>query len=198
MGKELEYKLAVASEELLDEILRDAELPAHILQETRMKTTYFDTPDRRLSAQHITLRQRFEGDKSIVCVKIPTKDAHTRGEWQIESETVDEKTIFALVELGAPKELVYFVSSCDLVPSCSAEFLRRHAMLTFSDGSQAEIAGDRGVLRGKEEVLPFTELELELYSGEKKEMLALLARLCEKYGLREEPRSKYARARSLK
>ena len=200
MGRELEYKLSVSDPETLKHILRDGRITAlaGVWKETVMKTTYYDTPDRRLSAQHITLRQRLEGETSLVCVKLPMKEPHLRGEWQIESAAVDEETVFRLVALGAPKELVYFVTSCKLVPSCGAEFLRRHAMLTFADGSCAEIAGDHGILQGQSETLPFTELELELYAGEKTQTAALVQYLCEKYALCEEPKSKHARARTLR
>ena len=71
-------------------------------------------------------------------------------------------------------------------------------MLQFPDGSRAELAGDCGVLHGQTERLDFTELELELYEGEPTQMLALVASLCKRYGLVEQPKSKFARARSLK
>lgn len=200
MGKELEYKLAVPNEQVLLQILADEEIAAYAAtwSQTPMKTTYYDTPERRMSAQHITLRQRFEGEESIVCVKIPLKQSHLRGEWQIEAQVPDEAAAAQLVALGAPKELLYFFACEQIVPVCGAEFLRRHVMLTFPDGSRAELAGDCGFLHGQSEKLHFTELELELYRGEKTQMLSLVQRLCEKYALHEEPQSKYARARGLK
>lgn len=199
MGRELEYKLSVPNLQTLEAILHDEEVVSVSgdWAQTKMKTTYFDTPERLLCARHITLRQRFEGEKSIVCVKIPLADPHQRGEWQIEAVVPDEAAVTALVAMGAPKELLYFAACCQIVPTCGAEFVRRHAMLTFADGSRAEIAGDCGYLHGQKEKLDFTELELELYTGEETQMCALVSRLCEKYGLHEEPKSKYARARQL-
>lgn len=199
MARELEYKLSVADLETLDAVLHDESIAAIAgnWEQTKMKTTYFDTPERLLCARHITLRQRFEGKKSIVCVKIPLADPHQRGEWQIEAEKPDEATITELIGMGAPRELLYFVSCCQLVPVCGAEFVRRHAMLTFSDGSRAEVAGDCGFLHGQSERIDFTELELELYEGDEAQMCALANCLCEKFGLHEEPKSKYARARQL-
>jgi len=200
MAKELEYKLAVENEQVLLQILADEEIAVSAGEwtQTPMKTPYFDTPERRMSAQHITLRQRFEGEKSIVCVKTPLAQSHLRGEWQIEAQAPDETAGVQLVALGAPKELLYFYACEQIIPVCGAEFLRRHVMLTFPDGSQAELAGDFGFLHGQSERLYFTELELELYRGEKTQMLLLVKRLCEKYALHEEPQSKYARARVLK
>ncbi len=199
MGRELEYKLSVADPQLLETILADEEIAslAGTWAQTKMKTTYYDTVDHLLTTHHITLRRRFEGEKSIVCVKIPLKEKHLRGEWQVEAEMIDESAISELIELGAPKELLYFYACREILPVCGAEFLRRHVMLTFPDGSRAELAGDHGFLHGKTEKLVFTELELELYEGEQEQMCALVQHLCEKYGLQEEPKSKHARARLL-
>jgi len=199
MGRELEYKLSVADPQILEAILEDEEIAAFadVWSQTKMKTTYFDTPDRLLASHHITLRQRFEGEKSIVCVKIPMKEKHLRGEWQVEAESIDEAVISELITLGAPKELIFFYACREIVPVCGAEFLRRHVMLTFPDGSRAELAGDHGYLHGKMQKLTFTELELELYEGDQMHMCALVQRLCQKYGLHEETKSKHARARLL-
>lgn len=201
MGKELEYKLHVPDEAALLDILQDDTVKGLICapwQETKMKTTYYDSADRRFSSRHWTLRHRQEGEKSIVCVKTPLKESHARGEWQIEADCIDEAAITRLVEIGAPMELVLLYGTGDISPLCGAEFLRRHVMLSFPDGSQAELAGDCGILHGKEERISFCEIELEHYSGSTEEMLALVKSLCENYGLSEQPLSKFARARALK
>lgn len=200
MGKELEYKLHVPDETLLLQILSDADvkkLAVGSWQETVMKTSYYDTKDGRFSSRHWTLRHRMEGDDSIICVKTPQREAHTRGEWQIPAPQIDESAIISLIEAGAPKEMLFLYGDGKIAPVCGAEFLRRHVMLEFSDGSRAELAGDCGLLRGKTQALPFCELELELYDGAPDQMLSLVELLCRRYGLREQPRSKHARARAL-
>lgn len=201
MGKELEYKLFVPSEVALREILQDADI-AHLTdgpwQEIPMKTTYYDSPDRRFGARNWTLRRRMEGDTSVVCVKTPHKESHTRGEWQVNADRLDEAAIEALLLAGAPKELLLLYGMGDVFPICGAEFTRRRVILQFPDGSRAELAGDCGILHGQTERMSFTELELELYGGAPTQMLALVALLCKRYGLSEQPKSKFARARSLK
>ena len=201
MGKELEYKLYVEDEATLLRILADEEvcsLSNSPLQETNMKTTYFDSADRRFSSRHWTLRHRQEGSLSILCIKTPMNEPHVRGEWEIEADDLNEANVTKLVEAGAPAELLALYAKGGVQPLCGAEFLRRHMMLRFSDGSEAELAGDRGILHGKKTAANFCELELELYSGALDETLALVKRLCERYGLQEQPLSKFARARSLK
>ncbi|MBE6927848.1 MAG: CYTH domain-containing protein [Ruminococcaceae bacterium] len=200
MGKELEYKLGVPDEVLLARILEDekvASLLSTTWQETQMKTTYYDAPDRRFGRHHITLRQRFEDEESIVCVKTPTKESHTRGEWQIEAAEIDDEAIERLIRLGAPLEISVLFRE-DVAPICGARFTRRHAMLTFPDGTMAEIAGDHGILHGQSEEESLTELELELYEGEAAPLAELVDYLCRTYDLHEQPMSKYARARALK
>ena len=201
MGKELEYKLEVGDPALLKKIMADPKiekLSAGEFQQTAMRTEYFDSPDQRFSRRHWTLRRRQEGDTSVICVKTPTAQSHTRGEWQIIEKVLDHKAIVKLLEAGAPKELLFLYGAGDVEPVCSAEFQRQHKMLRFSDGSEAELACDQGLLLGKTETMPLCEAELELYKGAPEEMLLLVRYLCETYGLKEQPRSKVARARGLK
>ncbi|MBQ8587304.1 MAG: CYTH domain-containing protein [Oscillospiraceae bacterium] len=201
MGKELEYKLEVGDIQLLDQIMADPlleALAAEPFTETAMRTEYYDAADSRFSRRHWTLRKRQEGRNSVVCVKTPTVESHTRGEWEIQSEVLDDRAIVRLVEAGAPKELLFLYGLGDVEPVCGAKFLRQHRMLRFPDGSEAELACDRGVLVGKTEQLPLCEMELELYKGAPEEMIRLVRYLCDTYALQEQPKSKVARARSLK
>lgn len=199
MGKEVEYKL-LATPEQLDAVLSSEEITARLVdawQETEMKTTYYDTPDRSLSCRRWTLRCRMENGKKVLCLKTLTQDAHVRGEFQIEGRDVDPAGIAALLAAGAPEELQNLCAGGNLFPVCGAQFTRRHGMLRFVDGSTAEIAADRGVLQGTQTQAAFSELELEVYQGAPAETEALVARLCRKFGLREERLSKFARARAL-
>ena len=201
MGKELEYKLHVADEHALASILADPQIAAlrqGDWQERRMKTTYYDSADRRFTSEFWTFRHRIEGCKSIVCVKTPTEDRHTRGEWQIDADGVDLNSVEALLLAGAPKKLVFLYGAGDVAPICGAEFTRKSCMIRFADGSLAELAGDCGILHGKTEKVPFTELELELYNGNPDEMLAFVGYLKAQYSLSEQTLSKIARAMKLK
>lgn len=200
MGKELEYKLHIDSPTLLTQILADEHLAAYCVgtwRETEMKTTYYDTPNRAFSARKWTFRHRREGDVDVLCVKTPLPEAHTRGEFEIEARRFDENALERLLLAGAPKELCLLLAEGEPEAICGAEFTRRSVLLRFSDGSTAELAGDNGRLLGIREVLPFTELELELKSGEPTQMLQLVRYLCRRYSLHEEPLSKFARAKRL-
>lgn len=201
MGKELEYKLSLPENCDWESILKDSalnELRGEDWCERHMQTTYYDSPDCRFSKHFWTLRHRMEGAESVVCVKTPTEDPHTRGEWQVSSARLDDASIEKLLLAGAPKQLLMLYGLGDVYPICGADFIRKSVMLTFSDGSKAEFAFDRGSLHGKAEVLRFSEIELELYEGSPKEMLDFVVYLRKKYHLVEQRKSKFARARALK
>lgn len=201
MGKEMEYKLAVPEECNKEGIFRDALLNMYLCgqwQTRHMQTTYYDSADCRFSKHMWTLRHRMEGEESIVCVKTPTEDFHTRGEWQVKAETLNDDAIEQLVLTGAPKQLLVLYGLGDIAPICGADFTRKSAMLTFADGSKAEFAYDKGILHGKTEQQPLEEVELELYEGNLEAMLEFVKYLCATYGLSELNRSKFARARALK
>lgn len=199
MGKELEFKLQADSEDTLLQILNDPDILSRVEGKWRkipMKTTYFDNPMGHFSRYNWTFRHRMEGDTSVVCLKTPHPDKNTRNEWETEGE-MGEAAVAALLEAGAPTELLAFYGDGTLVIRCGAQFLRRCVMLRFADGSRAELALDVGVLRGATQEEALCELELELYEGEAAETLALVRLLCQRYGLQEQPKSKYARAKAL-
>lgn len=200
MAKEVEYKLSVPGPARLQELLHAPELAALAQgtpEDTAMQTVYYDTPERSLSARRWMLRRRMENTRSVVCLKTPTNDAHTRGEYELEAQAPDAAARQALVQAGAPQELLALCAQAEPQPVCGAAFTRRHVLLRFSDGSSAELAADCGVLYGAQTRQEFCELELELREGEAAQMQALVRLLCARYGLHEEPRSKFARARAL-
>lgn len=200
MALELEYKLQIPSEECMQELLSASEIITLLeepLRQMLMKTTYYDSADRVFSRLRWTLRHRMEGEESVVCLKTPGSVSHSRNEWQVSAPALNTDAIKALIQQGAPEELLLHYSASSVAPICGAAFLRRCAMIIFPDGSRAEVAIDQGHVFGPKGTLPILELELELYSGEPTEMTRFAALLCKLYNLKEQPYSKFARARSL-
>lgn len=197
MGREFEIKLEVSDLHLLDCILCDrriAEKMAAPYRYVKMQTTYFDTDDGFLAARRWMIRVRKEGERSVVTMKTAA-EGHSRGEWEVEGEYLHE-SIEKLVPLGAPEALKE-ISAEALLPVCGAKFTRILADLTFSDGSTCELAGDIGDLIGAGKYEPICELELELKRGAPDAMMALANELSDFYGIKEQPKSKFARARAL-
>ena len=118
-----------------------------------------------------------------------------RNEWECRAGSIRE-ALPLLVEAGAPAELADLTAG-GVVPLCMARFTRRAAELVFADGTVCELAGDVGLLSGggREEAL--CEVEIELKSGDAQVAEAFARDLQARFGLREEPRSKFARAAAL-
>ena len=162
-------------------------------EEISMETTYYDTPDRQLSAQRYTLRRRLENGVSVCTIKTPAK-GHGRGEWEFGAQRIED-AIPELCKLGGPESLLAFTDG-QLVPICAARFTRL-AKTVVLDNCTLELALDRGVLTGGGRELPFTEVEVELKDGSEEAAAEFAKALAAELKLKEEPRSKVARAIAL-
>ena len=197
MGKETEYKLAVGDLQLLDCILCSrtvTEKQRAPYAYIRMRTTYYDTEDGFLEKRRWMLRLRTENDRSVVTMKTPG-EGHTRGEWEVESDYLDE-ALEKLAALGAPQELTAMQPDT-LAPICGASFTRITAELRLSEDAACMICGDVGELTGGGKSALLCELELELKHGNEAELTAFAQKLMETYHLSEQPLSKLQRARAL-
>ncbi len=198
MATELEFKLAVPTPALLEQILFDEQV-AQVRREgyrmLNMATVYYDTDDRRLKNRQWTLRLRQENEVLVATLTTPG-EGRARGEWECRANTIYD-AIPLLLEGGAPKELPEVLEGQRLIPVCAAQFTRRAAEIGFGDGTVCELSGDVGALAGggKEEGL--CELEVELRSGSADVAEAFARELMDRFDLREEPRSKFARASAL-
>ena len=188
MGREFELKYQASSETI--RAIR-AKFGAFI--PISMETTYFDTADFALRQRKWTLRRRMENGKSVCTVKTPLPDG-SRGEWEVESPDLASGAA-RLCDLGAPKEIVNYVNQ-GVVPFCGARFTRLAKTIALPGGS-VELALDEGVLLGGGRELPFAEVEVELKSGEDAVARDFAAALAAEFGLREQPKSKLARAMAL-
>ena len=133
MGKETEYKLEVGDLQLLDCILCSEPVASRMQAPfiyIRMQTTYYDTEDGLLEKNRWMLRLRTENERSVVTMKTPG-EGHTRGEWEVESEYLDE-ALPALAKLGAP-EAIGRLDAEVLLPVCGAKFTRITAPLRLSE-----------------------------------------------------------------
>ncbi len=179
MGRELEYKFS-ATAEILEKIAASFDG----FREIRMQTTYFDTPDRRLSAQKKTLRIRRENEISIVTLKAPLPDG-SRAEWECCAESIEAGLQRLPEKIESP-----------LGPVCGARFTRRAALVDTGAG-QVELALDVGVLLGGGRELPLCETEVEYKSGSEEAARLFAEKLAADFGLKEETLSKFARAMAL-
>ncbi len=198
MATELEFKLAVATPALLETILFDKQV-AQVRQGDyalmTMASVYYDTPDRILTQRQWTLRLRQENDTFVATLKTPGED-HARGEWQCQAYSI-HAALPELLAQGAPQELETILADKPLLPVCAAQFSRRVAPVAFADGTVCELCGDIGALVGGAKEEELCEIEVELKQGNAETAQAFAQELMERFGLTEEPRSKFARAAAL-
>lgn len=162
-------------------------------EEIPMATTYYDTPDGALSCRRWTLRHRMEGSRAVCTLKTPGQN-QARGEWEVDCDCID-RALEPLSRAAHCPELLQ-LTCMGLEAVCGARFTRQ-AMLLVQPEFTAELALDSGVLCKGNLQCPLCEIELELKSGSREAMDAFAAEFAAQYDLVPEPRSKYARARSL-
>lgn len=132
MGKETEYKLEVGDLQLLDCILCSEPVASRMQAPfiyIRMQTTYYDTEDGLLEKNRWMLRLRTENERSVVTMKTPG-EGHTRGEWEVESEYLDE-ALPALAKLGARRRSAVWTRR-----RCCRSAGRKFTRITARSGSR--------------------------------------------------------------
>ena len=188
MGREFELKYAAKEEDLL---LLQGRFPH--LAPISMETVYYDTPAGDFRRLRWTLRRRLENGRSICTLKTPAGGA-LRNEWETSCPDIRD-AIPALIALGAPEALAELAAK-GMQPSCGARFTRLAGELEIP-GAKVELALDRGILTGGGRELPFAEVEVELKDGSEEAAAEFAKALAEELNLKEEPRSKVARAIAL-
>ena len=188
MGREFElkYKATPAQQQAILDAFSN-------YRTIRMETTYFDTPQGTLSAQHVTLRLRKENDICVCTMKTPLSDG-SRCEWECQADDLADG-IEKILALGAPEALCRIAQAC-AIPVCGARFTRLATPIATRDG-MAELAIDSGVLLGGGKELPLCEVELEHKSGSDSATMELASIFAARFGLERETGSKFRRAMAL-
>ncbi len=159
------------------------------IRKLEMQTEYLDTPFRDAKARGVTLRRRYENGRSILYAKtsrLRSGELSIRGEWSVEADDLSNAAK-ALAAVGAPtSELVGLP-----LEVCGRVAFTRYEALLLSPEFSAILSYDEGIFG---ERIPFSEIELELISGDTDELLRFGRELSLKYGFTPEASSKYARA----
>ncbi len=193
MGKELEFKYRVS---LLQFRLMD-----HIQEEfggqwesVHMVSTYFDTREGELENRRWTLRLRKENDVQVITCKTPGQ-GRARNEWECPAGELAEG-IADLIAMGAPTELEQCLKD-GLSPVCGADFIRLRKEICLPFG-KVEIALDKGKLTGGTESCLLREVEIEFKEGVERYFPHWCENFAQRYNLRPETKSKFARANALR
>ncbi|MDR1135630.1 MAG: CYTH domain-containing protein [Clostridiales Family XIII bacterium] len=201
---ELKYKLknkSIAGAILADEYIAGIEEKG-TREQVFMKAAYFDTEDGILSKNDIALRVRMEGARIIASLKWNDSGAgglHMREE--INVPTADstcfikpDPNIFKESEVG--KDVLDLLNDKPLESILEMKFIRDRLRVD-TGAAICEIALDDGKIITDGGEIPISELEIELFSGEKDELLKLGDLIAEKYELEMETETKYARGLKL-
>lgn len=195
--REVELKLEADREGV--EALRAHPLLAEALSRAKPKglnATYFDTPDRRLRKEGVSLRIRRSGRKRIQTVKAADGLAaglFDRDEWEREvaSDIPDLSDLDGAVPVLAEDGV-----AAALAPVFTVR-VDRTTLDLDRGASRAEVTIDEGVVEAGGRSAPVVELELELRSGEPADLFGLARDLSQAAPLRLGIRTKAERGYAL-
>ncbi|MBC8013593.1 MAG: CHAD domain-containing protein [Methyloceanibacter sp.] len=165
-------------------------------EEHELVSTYFDTPDCALHKAGVYLRIRESAGRYVQTVKSAKSKTELleRFEWEreISSRTHDLDGVEGtpLQPLLTPKV------RASLQPMFETR-IRRNIHRVERDGSEIEVAIDRGEIATRTHTRPVCELELELKRGKTKELFGLARILAETVPLRLEVKTKAERGYEL-
>jgi inorganic triphosphatase YgiF len=170
MSLEQEIKLLVMQPEELD-LMALPLIRAHLqapVSHIHLLSTYFDTPEKALMAFGVGLRLRQIGDQWLQTVKCSGEaenGLHQRQEWEHELSgpefDIERLAETALQPLLAQPEIWQAIE-----PVFTTDFERCVLPITLEDGTNVEMAYDRGEVRAGERRAAIHEIELELKHGE--------------------------------
>lgn len=167
----------------------------------RLQAQYFDTPDRRLAAAHISLRLRQEGDAWVQTLKCPGANRWMRLEHEVPrsaegGEPALDVALHADTEAGRRLAAV-LGSRADRLQVVYATDVQRSLRVITAPGVQAEVALDVGEIRAGSACREVHEIEFELKQGSVEALVALASGWVERHGLWLDVISKAERGQQL-
>lgn len=156
-----------------------------------LKSVYYDTPERTLRRNGLSLRVRQSGARFVQTVKTDTADDPLRrGEWEAGVPSFAPDLALAMPFL--PEKLRSHLAAQPLEAVFTAD-IQRHARIIDLPSGTVEIAFDRGELKAGDRSLPVSEIELELRSGSASAIYEIALRLAEQGAVKPSIRAKSAR-----
>ncbi len=162
-----------------------------------MRAIYLDTEDGALMKKEMAFRARFEGSKCVATLKwggSAEDGLHIRGELNVavEEDFAENPTIDVFRGSQIYDEIASAVGNARLMPVMEMNYVRREIRVD-TGASISVLSVDEGEIKTAKGNLPILEMEIELYTGDKDDMIALGRKLEEKYRLKPGNRSKYQR-----
>jgi len=206
---EIELKYKIESIEQCDKILNDPwirKIAGEAGPETvRMKAAYFDTEDHVLIRHNVAFRIRTEGSRTVATLKWRDDEDDGISGLYIRSEIniplSDNSCFFCpdpnvFKESAEGKDLLDILDGNPLVNVFDMIFTRKRVRVDYED-SLLELSIDEGVIVAGTKSVLLRELEIEVYSGNKEDLLAVGKKIAKTYGLEPEPKTKFTRGVEL-
>lgn len=204
---EIEFKFKIENPEQAERIFSDPEIVAitddNSQESINLHAIYFDTEDRRLSREGITVRTRKEGEAYVATVKWnggSENGLHQREEINIPMVD-DSKFHCPDLEIFCQSEmcetLKQVIGHRELLKRVEVKVLRKQIRIDTGK-SICEMSYDKGEVINQDQKGIISEMEVELYSGSREDMESFVEKLAEKYGLEPENRSKFRQGLDLK
>ena len=160
-----------------------------------LKSVYYDTPERALRRNGLSLRVRQSGARFVQTVKTEAADDPLRrGEW--EASVPSFAPDLALAMPFIPEKLRSALETHPLEAVFTAD-IHRHARVIDLPTGTVEVAFDQGELTAGDRALPVSEIELELKSGSASTIYEIALLLAEQGVVKPSIRSKSARGFDL-
>ncbi|MCL2026828.1 MAG: CYTH domain-containing protein, partial [Leptospirales bacterium] len=203
---EIELKYAIPDKNIAEKIWQDSYLleieESGSREKLTLKAAYFDTEDGILAGNDIAFRVRMEGPRSFASLKWNGKNEgalHTREEVNVPIDgaarlIMPDPAIFK--ESGIGRQMMGLIEGKQLSSIMEVGFLRRRVRVDTGN-SIIEISIDTGDIVADLGSTPICELELELFSGARDDLISIGEKFAARYSLIPEERSKYARGLML-
>lgn len=196
---EVELKFLIEDSIEREKILYDSHLAEMMdedkIEEIEMKAVYFDTEDLSLCDAEYAFRVRAENDHKVATLKWGGKveeGLHTRGELNVPVDENFAKKPYLEIFKGSDifDQIMSVAGGKELKPLMEVNCLRKQ--ITVDTGKSINVISlDVGQVVTPKGTAPISEVEVELYSGNKDDMIALGRELQAKYNLTEGAKSKF-------
>lgn len=197
LSSEVELKLLVAPDRLAD-FNEAAVIVANARNKgarKHLKAVYYDTAERTLRRNGLSLRVRQSGARFIQTAKAEFgNDPLRRGEWDANVPSIAPDV--ALATPFMPVKLREDLERQPLDPVFTADIHRHQRVVGLPSGTVV-VAFDRGLLKAGDRSVPVSEIELELKDGNPSAIFEIALRLADHGPVRPSIRSKAERGFDL-
>ncbi len=202
---EVELKFLVEDKLAQERILKDAHL-AEIKdcgsdEEICLKATYMDTENLDLCRKKMAFRVRLENERPVATLKwggAAENGLHVRGELNICVS--DDFIINPTLDVFKGSEIYpqIYEAAADKKLKAIMEINCTRRQISVDTGKSLSVVSlDIGEIITEKGIAPVNELEIELFSGDKQDMIDLGRELAAKYNLKPENKSKFQRGLEL-